>query len=50
MEECVESAAVCDEPRAGFVAVSKFVVANSISEEIRRAFRERPHLVDGGAA
>lgn len=34
------------EPRAGFVAVSKFVVANGMSEEIRRAFHERPHLVD----
>jgi heme oxygenase (mycobilin-producing) len=33
-------------PRAGFVAVSKFVVANGMTEEVRRAFAERPHLVD----
>ena len=48
MEECVESVEVCGapEPRAGFVAVSKFVVANGMTEEVRRAFGERPHLVD----
>lgn len=46
MEGCVESVAVCAEPRAGFVAVSKFVVANGMADEIRRAFNERPHLVD----
>lgn len=29
-----------------FVAISKFVVANGMSEEVRQAFVERPHLVD----
>lgn len=34
------------EPRAGFVALSKFVVANGKTGEVKRAFAERPHLVD----
>jgi heme-degrading monooxygenase HmoA len=29
-----------------FLAVSKFKVANGMSEEVRAAFTERPHLVD----
>lgn len=29
-----------------FVAISKFVVRNSMGEEVRQAFRDRPHLVD----
>ncbi|MFN7142002.1 MAG: antibiotic biosynthesis monooxygenase family protein [Limisphaerales bacterium] len=29
-----------------FVALSKFAVANGMSEEVRTAFRNRPHLVD----
>ena len=33
--------------RAGFVALSRFVVANDMTEEVKRAFVERPHLVDG---
>ncbi len=32
--------------RAGFVALSRFVVANDMTEEVKRAFVERPHLVD----
>lgn len=32
---------------ASFVALSRFTVANGMSEEVRRAFRDRPHLVDG---
>jgi len=31
----------------GFVALSKFVVANGMMAEVKAAFRERPHLVDG---
>lgn len=31
----------------GFVALSKFVVANGMTAEVKRAFAERPHLVDG---
>ncbi len=31
---------------APFVALSRFVVANDLSEEVRAAFRDRPHLVD----
>lgn len=29
-----------------FVAMSKFVVDNNIQEEVRKAFINRPHLVD----
>lgn len=32
---------------AGFVALSKFVIANDMTGEIKKAFVERPHLVDG---
>ncbi len=31
----------------GFVALSKFEIANGMIEEVRSAFRNRPHLVDG---
>lgn len=37
------------EGEARFVAVSKFVVANGMVEEVKQAFRNRPHLVDGAA-
>lgn len=30
-----------------FVAISKFAVANGMTDEVKQAFRERPHLVDG---
>lgn len=33
--------------RVGYVAYSRFVVANGMSEEVRQAFRQRPGLVDG---
>lgn len=33
--------------RAGYVAYSRFVVANGMNEEVRQAFRNRPGLVDG---
>jgi len=29
-----------------FVALSKFIVANGMMEEVKEAFRQRPHLVD----
>jgi heme-degrading monooxygenase HmoA len=29
-----------------FVAMSKFVVANSMTEEVKMAFKNRPHLVE----
>ena len=29
-----------------FVAISQFVVANGLTEEVKEAFRNRPHLVD----
>ena len=32
---------------AGFVVLSKFVVANGLEGEVKEAFRQRPHLVDG---
>ncbi len=30
-----------------FVALSRFTIANNMTEEVRTAFRNRPHLVDG---
>ena len=30
----------------GFVAVSKFTIANDMVQQVKTAFRERPHLVD----
>ena len=30
-----------------FVALSQFVIANGMMEEVKQAFRTRPHLVDG---
>jgi heme-degrading monooxygenase HmoA len=37
-----------DDHRAGvgFVALSRFVIANGMSTEVKSAFRDRPHLVD----
>ena len=32
--------------RTGFVALSKFVIANDMVAEVKDAFRGRPHLVD----
>jgi len=29
-----------------FVALSKFVIANDMTAEVKEAFRQRPHLVD----
>jgi heme-degrading monooxygenase HmoA len=31
----------------GFVALSRFVVANGLAAEVKAAFRNRPHLVEG---
>lgn len=31
---------------AAFVALSRFTVANGMEEEVKRAFHDRPHLVD----
>lgn len=30
----------------GFVALSRFVIANDMADEVKAAFRSRPHLVD----
>lgn len=30
-----------------FVALSRFTIANDMADEVRTAFRNRPHLVDG---
>ncbi len=30
----------------GFMALSRFVIANGMEDAVHRAFRERPHLVD----
>ncbi len=34
------------EPAPGFVALSRFVIANGMTAEVKAAFRDRPHLVD----
>jgi len=34
---------------SGFVALSKFVVANDMTASVKAAFRHRPHVVDGAA-
>jgi len=36
--------ATCVPP--GFVALSRFVIANSLTAEVKTAFRSRPHIVD----
>ncbi|HEX8560432.1 MAG TPA: antibiotic biosynthesis monooxygenase [Pyrinomonadaceae bacterium] len=48
MEERVETVEVREPAAAGvgFVALSRFVVANGMEAEVKRAFGERPHLVD----
>ena len=33
----------------GFVALSRFVIANGMIAEVKAAFRNRPHLVDGAS-
>jgi heme-degrading monooxygenase HmoA len=33
-------------PAVTFVALSKFVIANDMTAEVKEAFRRRPHLVD----
>jgi heme oxygenase (mycobilin-producing) len=46
---------MCERPRefattgeaCGFVALSKFVVANGLTDAVKQAFVQRPHLVDG---
>ena len=30
----------------GFVALSRFVIANGLTSEVKTAFRNRPHIVD----
>jgi heme-degrading monooxygenase HmoA len=41
------SEVVPDVPALGFVALSKFVVANGMTASVKASFRNRPHLVDG---
>jgi heme-degrading monooxygenase HmoA len=41
-----EACAVAEGPAVGFVALSKFTVANGMTAAVKRAFAERPHLVD----
>jgi heme oxygenase (mycobilin-producing) len=37
---------VAAEAAVTFVALSKFVIANDMTAEVKEAFRQRPHLVD----
>ena len=41
--------AAVDGSSAQFVALSRFVVANGMTGEVKAAFRNRPHLVDGAS-
>ncbi|MEJ6020891.1 antibiotic biosynthesis monooxygenase family protein [Ramlibacter sp. PS4R-6] len=36
-----------NEDAAGFSALSRFTIANGMQREVKEAFRQRPHLVDG---
>lgn len=36
-------------PGSGFAALSRFVIANGMADEVKAAFRNRPHLVDGAS-
>ncbi len=50
MTETVRGERTADEkavPPAAFAAMSRFVIANDMQAEVKAAFRERPHLVDG---
>jgi len=40
-----ENTAVASAP--GFVALSRFVIANAMGDEVKAAFRDRQHLVEG---
>ena len=31
----------------GFVVISKFIIANGMAGQVKEAFRNRPHLVEG---
>ena len=49
MDEVLDrtSASVCaGVPATAFIALSRFTVANEMTEQVKRAFVERPHLVD----
>ncbi|MEA2692347.1 MAG: hypothetical protein QOJ16_1734 [Acidobacteriota bacterium] len=46
LTEAAERAAVIP-PAGGFVALSRFTIANGMEAEVQKAFRERPHQVDG---
>lgn len=46
LEDAVRSDSGRDAAADGFVAFSRFVVANGMSAEVKAAFRTRPHLVD----
>jgi heme-degrading monooxygenase HmoA len=35
-----------DPAQSGFVALSRFTIANGMTAEVRQAFADRPHLVD----
>ena len=35
-----------DNGNRGFVALSRFVIKNEMQQEVREAFKRRPHLVD----
>ena len=35
-----------DAQDTGFAAISRFVIANGMTADVRKAFRNRPHLVD----
>lgn len=36
-------------PGSGFVALSRFTVVNGMTAQVKQAFADRPHLVDGAS-
>ena len=42
----METSAAGRPPATQFVAISRFTVANDMTERVKAAFAERPHLVD----
>jgi len=49
LEPTEQVAQIPEKPTATFVALSRFVIANDMEEEIKHAFANRPHFVEGAA-
>jgi heme oxygenase (mycobilin-producing) len=47
--DCPPSAGGQSRPPSGFVALSRFVIANGMVADVKAAFRDRPHLVESAS-